>query len=76
MAKSGEVGTAFMVLTAFFLLNALGPYMGRHLKETVHFYLENMVLWSGDLLGFQQMFLFGLVKLGMIVGPVLLGFLV
>ena len=26
-------------------------------------------------LGFQQMFLFGLAKLGLIVGPILLGFL-
>ncbi len=76
VAKSGEVGTAFMVLAAFFFLNALGPYMGRQLKEMVQYYLENMASWNGDSLGFQQMFLVGLGKLGLIVGPVLLGFLV
>ena len=75
VAKSGEVGTALMVLTGVLLLNALAPYIGRHLRETVQYFLENMAHWEGDFLGFQQMFLFGLAKLGLIVGPILLGFL-
>ncbi|HKM43281.1 MAG TPA: flagellar biosynthesis protein FlhB, partial [Limnochordia bacterium] len=75
VAKSGEVGTAFMVLAAFVLLNALGPYMGGQLKEMVQYYLENMASWNGDVLGFQQMFLFGLTKLAMVAGPILLGLL-
>ncbi len=75
VAKSGEVGTAFMVLAAFVLLNALAPYMGRHLQETVQYYFQNMSAWNGDLLGFQHMFLFGLTKLGLTAGPILLGLL-
>lgn len=76
VAKSGEVGTAFTVLAAFVMLNSFAPYMGRHLKEIVHYYLTNMSAWDGDALGFQEMFLFALMKLALIVGPILLGLLV
>lgn len=76
VAKSGEVGTAFMVLAAFVLLNAIGPYMARHLREMVQHFLQNMAEWNGDFLGLQQMFLIGLTKLAVTVGPILLGLLV
>jgi len=75
VAKSGEVGTALMVLAAFLLVNALGQYMGRQLQETLQYFLENMAYWNGDIPGFQQMFLFGISKVGLTVAPLLLGFL-
>lgn len=75
VAKSGEVGTAFMVLAGFLLLNALGPSMARHLGEAVQYYLVNMASWDGGILGFQQMFLVGLAKFGLALGPVLMGLL-
>ncbi len=75
VAKSGEVGTALMVLTGVLLLNGFAPYIGKQLRETVHYFLENMSAWNGDVLGFQHMFLFALSKLALIVGPILLGFL-
>ncbi len=76
VAKSGEVGTAFMVLASFVMLNALAPYMGRHLEEMLNYYFQNMAYWDGDASGFHQLFLFGLVKLALIVAPILLGLLV
>src|SRR5690554_3880561 len=76
VAKSGEVGTALIVLGAVLLLKALSPHIAKHLTELVHFYMENMWAWDGDSLGVQNMFLFGLTKLAIIVGPLLAGLLV
>lgn len=75
VAKSGEVGTALMVLAGFVLLNSLSPFFAKHLLETVEYYLQHMASWDGDVRGFQTMFLFALVKLGILVAPILLGLL-
>ncbi|NMB01309.1 MAG: flagellar biosynthesis protein FlhB [Firmicutes bacterium] len=76
VAKSGEVGTALIVLTGILMLKALGPYIVKHLKETVHYFLQNMATWDGDTLGLHNLFLVALMKFGLIVGPIFLGFLV
>ena len=76
VAKSGEVGTALMVLGGVLLLKSFGPYIVGQLKEVVHYYLENMAAWDGDILGLRNLFVFALMKFGMIVAPVFLGFLV
>lgn len=76
VAKSGEVGTALMVLSGVLLLKALGPYMGRHLAEVVHYYLANLAEWQGDLPGLGSLFLVALAKLGLAVAPLFLGFVV
>ncbi len=75
MAKSAEVSTALIVLTAFLGLNILGPYLAGQLKETVHYFLENMALWQGDAAGFKALFLTALIRLALIVLPILLMFM-
>lgn len=76
VAKSAEVSTAVMVLTGFILIRALGPFMWQHLSETVSHFLGNLAEWEGDLPGLGSMFLLALLKLGLIVGPILLVFLI
>ncbi|HHY15241.1 MAG TPA: flagellar biosynthesis protein FlhB [Firmicutes bacterium] len=75
VAKSAEVSTALIVLTAFLGLNILGPYLAGQLKETVHYFLENMALWQGDAAGFKALFLTALIRLALIVLPILLMFM-
>lgn len=76
VAKSAEIGTAIMVLSGFLLLHSLGPYVVGHLKETVHYFLQNMSTWEGDSSGLQALFLVALTQLAWIVGPILLTLLV
>lgn len=73
VAKSAEVGTALMVLAGFLLLQALSSFMVNELKSTVHYFLENAASWDGDILGLRSMFLVAIMKLGIMVGPILLG---
>lgn len=75
VAKSGEVGTALMVLAGFLILNMFSPYIANQLKELVQYFLQNMGSWNGDIPGLQAFFLFALLKLAMIVAPILLGLL-
>ncbi len=76
VAKSAEVSTALMVLTAFVGLNMLGPYLAGQLKDTMHFFLENMNLWQGDAAGFKTLFFTALIRLALIILPILLMLLV
>lgn len=76
VAKSGEVGTALMVMAGILILKNLGSFIGVQLRETVHYFLANMAYWDGDLRGFQSFFLVALIKLGLIIGPILLALLV
>lgn len=76
VAKSGEVGTALMVLGGVMFLRAMGPYIVRNLKETVYYFLNNMAAWEGDTLGLRSFFLVALVKFGLTIAPIFLGFIV
>jgi len=76
VAKSAEVSTALMILTGFLLLRALGPYAARHLREMIHFFLANLGEWQGDLPGLNSLLLVALLKLGLVVAPIMLVFVV
>lgn len=74
VAKSAEVSTAFLVLTGFLLLRGVGPFVARHLRETVQFFLANLHQWQGDLPGLGSLLLVGAAKFGLVVAPIFLAF--
>ena len=76
VAKSVEVSTALLVLTGVLLIRAVGPYAAGHLRETLQHYLGNLTMWEGDLAGLGNIFLVALLKLGMVMAPIFLAFLV
>ncbi|NLJ74407.1 MAG: flagellar biosynthesis protein FlhB [Firmicutes bacterium] len=76
VAKSGEVGTAALVLGGFLALHLLGPMMFQHLQIIVQYFLQAVGEWDGTVPGLQAMFVFALVQTAYIVSPIFLILLV
>jgi len=76
VAKSGEVGTAALVLRGFLALHLLGPMMFQHLQIIVQYFLQAVGRWDGTVPGLQAMFVFALVQTAYIVSPIFLILLV
>ena len=75
VAKSGEVGTAFLILVGFLTLSLLGSFLAANLQDLVRHFLQSLHHWNGDQKGLQAIFLVAFLKWAVIVGPILLSLL-
>src|SRR5690606_10466686 len=70
--RTGELGTALVLLAGFGVAAALAGSAGRALLDVTRYYLEQAGRWQPDPGSIQALFMYLVLQTGLVVGPMML----